>query len=305
MARKIAPSQINARVAARALKEAEKRLEQPPGDGKSPVFVDVRPKDIVTMPELFQPRRFSAGLRDVDPRHVKNLQTRITRKGELDPVLVVKLKGPVRSQWVCVDGHHRIEAYKRDMWKGTIRCEWFAGTIREAMDESLKRNEVAKLEIAQADKYEEAWRRTLNGWGSKSEVVKLTGTSEGLVAMMRRVVNADRDQTPKGQALRAELGSHLDELSWSRVRAAWVGLTPGEWSIEEEAAKLARILSKRLTDKLKDPAITAKALWIYDPDLCLALARELENEGKERREREQNEQDAADYEALNETHRAK
>jgi hypothetical protein len=39
------------------------------------------------------------------------------------------------------DGHHRIEAYKDRKWKAPIKCEWFAGSAQEAMDESLRRNE--------------------------------------------------------------------------------------------------------------------------------------------------------------------
>jgi hypothetical protein len=285
------PIIINARVAATALREAEEQLEQPPKTRKAPVYVQVKPADVVTMPELFQPRRFSAGLREVDPKHVKDLATRITRKGELDPVLVVHLKGPFRSRWVCVDGHHRVAAYKGLRRTETIKCEWFAGTLREATDESLQRNEVAKLAVPQADRFEEAWRRTLNGWGSKKEVVTLTGTSDGMVALMRRVMNAHKAQnTPKGQALRAELGSNLDTYSWSRVRAAWIGLTPGEWSIEEDAAKLARILSNRLTNKLsQNPEVTARALWIYDPDLCRNLVEALQNHMLDQAEKEREE----------------
>jgi hypothetical protein len=149
--------------------------------------------------------------------------------------------------------------------------------------------------VPQADRFEEAWRRTLNGWGSKKEVVTLTGTSDGMVAMMRRVMNAHKGQdTPKGQALRAELGPNLDTHSWSRVRAAWVGLTPGEWSIEEDAAKLARILSNRLTDKLsQNPEVTARALWIYDPNLCGNLVGALERHMREQADKEREEQELA------------
>jgi hypothetical protein len=285
------PIIINARVAAEALRGAEELLEQPPKSRNAPVHVHVKPKDIQTMQELFQPRRFSAGLREVDPKHVKDLATRITRKGELDPVLVVKLTGPYGSRWVCVDGHHRVAAYKSLRRTETIKCEWFAGTLREATDESLQRNEVAKLGVPQADRFEEAWRRTLNGWGSKRDVVTLTGTSDGMVAMMRRVMKYHWAQdTPKGQGLRAELGSDLRVHSWSRVRAAWVGLTPEEWSIEEEAAKLARILSNRLTNKLsQNPEVTARALWIYDPDLCGNLVGALQDHMREQAEKEREE----------------
>jgi len=290
VAKRIEASQINARVVAQALAEAEQRLVRPPGAHKGTVIVSVPPKEIIVQPELFQPRRFSAGLREVDPKHVKDLETRITRKGELDPVLVVKFKAPLGDRWVCVDGHHRLAAYQKLKRKEPIRCEWFAGSVREAADASLLRNEIAKLGVPQADRFEEAWRRVLNDWGSKKDIVTLTGTSDGMVALMRRVKKAFQLQDPKGQALRAELGHVLDTHSWSRVRAAWVGLTPTEWSIEEEAARLARILSNRLTNKLsKNPEVTARALYIYDPGLCSELVQALQKHIEEKVDEEREE----------------
>jgi hypothetical protein len=238
------------------------------------VYADLNVKQIKTRLELFQPRRFSAGLRAVDPRHVKALKTRIGRKGELDPVLVVRLG----DEWVCVDGHHRIAAYEQEKPNGTIiKCEWFRGSVIEAANESLRRNEVIKLPVNQSDRFEEAWRRTVNGWGSKREVSTLTGASSTMVAMMRRVVKQHREQsTPHGRELRTKLGSDLSTYSWSRVRSEWVGLTPTERDQQEEAAKLARLINNKLTNLLsRDAAVTAKALWLYDEDLCRELVDEL------------------------------
>jgi hypothetical protein len=279
------PSQINAATAAKALAQAEKELVKPPSeaegtqwvnithtDGK--VYVDLNVIQIKTRLELFQPRRFSAGLRAVDPRHVKALKTRIDRKGELDPPLVVK----IGMEWVCVDGHHRVAAYLKGKPNGTIiKCEWFRGSALEAANESLRRNEVIKLPVNQSDRFEEAWRRTVNGWGSKREVVELTGTSEGVVAMMRRVVKQHGEQsTLHGRELRAKLGPDLSTYSWSRVRAEWVGLTPTERDKQADAAKLARLINSKLTNLLSmDAAVTAEALWLYDEDLCRELVDEL------------------------------
>lgn len=288
-------SQINAKVVADALKEAEKKLEKP-SSTERPLYVKVKPADIKIRLELFQPRRFSAGLRDVDPKHVKDLAIRIARKGDLDPILVIKLAG----SWVIVDGHHRLAAYLSLKRKTAIKCEWFTGSVREAMDESLRRNELINLPISHGDKQEEAWRRTLNGWGSKSEVVQLTGVSEGIVAMMRRIVNQHRTQeTPSGKELRHKLGPSLSTYSWSRVRAEWVGLTPGEWSLEEAAAKLARNLSKRMTNTLSEnPAVTARALWIYDREMYPALISALQKHMKEQKEEERDLEDQAAYERI-------
>ena len=88
---------------ARALTEAEQQLKQPPSGKREKVFI--RPVQIVTRPELFQPRGFYKG--ELDAGFVKKLAGWIATKGELDPPLVVKLG----KKWVCVDGHHRIAAY--------------------------------------------------------------------------------------------------------------------------------------------------------------------------------------------------
>src|SRR4051812_20563507 len=87
---------------ANALRRAESELRQPEeNEGRD---IDVRPTDIETRTELFQPRMMTHSGREVDAKHVKKLSKRIGNKGTaLDPVVVVNLN----NRWVCVDGHHR------------------------------------------------------------------------------------------------------------------------------------------------------------------------------------------------------
>ena len=293
-------SKISVRDTAQALKIAEAQLERPETNG-SPVFVQVRPQDIRTRLELFQPRRPGYGTRTVDTKHVNKLATRIARKGELDPVLVVKLG----REWVVVDGHHRIAAYLKLKRTEPIRCEWFAGTVREATDESLRRNEKAHLEIDQGDKAEEAWKRTLLGWGSKAQVVNLTGCGEGTVAKMRRAVEWHRKQvsgaqrTPMGEKLRNALGDDLRVHSWNKVNGVLLDLTPKEWDMNDAAAKLARSLVTRMTTKLsEDPEVTARALWLYDRDMYPKLIEALQVYMREQQETERDAEDQAAYEKI-------
>jgi hypothetical protein len=86
------------------------------------------------------------------------------------------------------------------------------------------------------------------------------------------------------QTLKKRLERPLNTASWREVRALWLGLDDDDdWSVEEEAAKLARQLTNRMTDKLsRNPKVTAKALWLYDADLCAELARELDKEASNR-----------------------
>jgi hypothetical protein len=136
---------------AQALKEQMKIAERQrsakgrPADG----IVHIKPTSIKTRPELFQMREFSYGLRNVDNDHVKKLERAIGTAGELDPPVVIKLG----SEWVCVDGHHRIEAYKRSAGGKQIKCEWFGGTVREAVDESMRLNGKDRLNVPQRDRW--------------------------------------------------------------------------------------------------------------------------------------------------------
>jgi ParB/Sulfiredoxin domain len=256
---------------AEALQDAERDLELPPDSKQQDI--QIRPALIVTRPELFQPRGFSTRSA-LDIQHVTKLIKRIATKGELEPPLVVKLG----KEWVCVDGHHRIAAYVKHHgrdWQGKIRCQWFAGSIREAVDESVKRNDVVKLEMRRGDKYEAAWQRVVLDWGSKREIKEVTGVSDRLVGNMRAVVAAYKASDVMGRTLRSKLSS-LRNVTWSEARNAYLNLSPAEWNNREAAGKLARVIKKRLHGKLSEnKMVTALALAIYDPDLPGPLAAAL------------------------------
>jgi ParB-like nuclease domain len=176
---------------------------------------------------LFQPREFSYGARDVDPRHVGRLATLIKNLGELDPPIVVKLG----KRWVVVDGHHRIAAYQQQRWPDQIKCLWFRGTAQEAADESQRQNSKIKLEVPLADKQEAAWKRTLTdpkgGVWSRAYLSRLCGIAEGTIALMRRVAQRyyDKDdQSDWAQTFRREVG-RISECSWSTARLAFANVT--------------------------------------------------------------------------------
>jgi hypothetical protein len=255
-----------------AVKIAETQLNTDGHSQTKPAFVDLRPDQIEMRPELFQPREFSFGTKDTDKQYVKKLAGEIETAGQLDPILVIRLG----EAWVCVDGHHRARAYELKKWEGTIKCEWFGGSVREAVDEGMRRNRTVKLEVHRADRQEQAWKRVLLGWGSKSEIVRLCGVSEGIVAHMRRVKALANDPTEQGEAFRQRLGLSITEKSWSLARLAYEGAERKQIGIEELAGRLAREIGARLQGKLsEDPAVTARALAIYDPELPAPLTKEL------------------------------
>jgi hypothetical protein len=287
-------SKITVADTAKALQDAEARLERPEVSGGGPVYVQVKPKDIGECLELFQPRRPGYGTRTLETKYVNELATRITRKGELDPVLVVKLRNGLKREgheWIIVDGHHRRAAYLKLKRNEPITCEWFAGSAREATDEGLSRNEKIHLRVDQGDKAEEAWKRTLLGWGSKAEVVRITGCGEGTVAKMRRAAAwhqrhvTGAEKTPTGEKLHSAFPKGLRQHKWSEVNRVLLDLTPTAWDAHDAAVKLSRNLTMRMTNKLSEnPEVTAEALWLYDRTMCTelveALKKRIESEGK-------------------------
>ena len=218
----------------------------------------------------------------------------------------------------CVIVAPRQSSSRRDCRNGHPDCRCVPiqivalQTVREATDESLRRNEKTHLEVQQGDKAEEAWKRTLLGWGSKHEVVKLTGCGEGTVAKMRRANKCHRDYNKKpqsdadrlwGEKLRMQLGADLRAHAWNKVNGVLLDLTAKEWDMNDDAAKLARNITMRLTNKLsEDPEVTARALWLYDRDLCPKLIAALQEYIREQETEERDLEDQAAYEKLNETH---
>jgi hypothetical protein len=281
----------NAKAREEALAKAEKKLslQGHPGTKTGDVAtVSLKPNDVKAIPEIFQPREFTFGLRDTDKTHVTALKQEITIHGELHPPLVIKLK---RDGWVVVEGHHRIEAYKA-AGKGDqeIKCDWFYGTVRDAADAGLERNNIIKLNVKQPDRSEEAWKRVQLNWGSKQQIAKQCSVSPSLVAEMRRVVRLVQSESLEGAAFRkrlsegyygtplkedatpAEAVEHLKTLSWGIAGGLYRGVTKAQFDTDAEVMRLARAIQNRLEDALsKNPNITARALKLYDPTLPKAL----------------------------------
>jgi len=137
-------------------------------------------------------------------------------------------------------------------------------TTASLINESVRLNETIKLEVRRGGRYEAAWQRVVLEWGSKREITLLTGVSDGLVAMMRRVVKAYK----RGNKTLRERLPNLHTATWSEARAAYLDLTPAEWDHQKEAAKLARALRSRMEGRLSEnKLVTAYALHFYDPDL--------------------------------------
>jgi ParB-like chromosome segregation protein Spo0J len=209
---------------------------------------------IKTRPEIFQHRR-PAG--HASAAHVKELAA-VAKEHALEPILVW-WDG---RHWTCIDGHHRIEAYRKAGVSYEVPVKVFKGTPEEASLQAARGNSRAKLPMSPTEKLGAAWRIVTTTKASKHETADASGASERTVANMRRV----REKL-------LQLGQVPAELSWQAGRRLASGEAPNDevdWEarIEQEAQgmanKLLAALGKRGQQRVD---ALARALEIYSSRL--------------------------------------
>lgn len=137
---------------------------------------DIALASIVTKEALFQPRE------GIAERHVEDLQRTRKAVGDLDPILVMQV-GP---ETVLLDGHHRLEVYRRTPRPdGTIPARFFAGSLAEALDVAAAENGRTRLPMTLSERTNFAWMRTVLGVGSIASVARAAGIAERTVSTMR------------------------------------------------------------------------------------------------------------------------
>jgi len=217
-------------------------------DRKTRLKVD----DITTKESLFQPRE---GLNE---EHVETLR-RIRKDGrQLDHVLVIQI-GP---QTILLDGHHRLEAYRRHpAGDQCVPVEFFAGGLDEALDAAAEANTKVRLQMTAEERKNFAWRRTVLGIGSIKQVARVAGIGTRTVTTMRQV--RDRIANGGGPTPNTKPGFFG---TWREARKA-VREDTGEASfdydehMEQKARLLAADLYKRHgTAFTREPKMTALVL---------------------------------------------
>lgn len=242
---------LDALASLKAEQDASTSHERPPR-------VDL--KSIRTCPEVFQPR-------NVSEHHVSELAKAIKARGEVDPILVIKVGTGV----VVIDGHHRRAAYERAGVKSGIPVSYFEGTLDEAVLEAGKANTKLKLGMSSTERQDFAWRLVLMGKHSKREIVDSANVSNGQVGNMRKV--------------REELGARANDLHrWKDARRAADGLP--DWSETDDERQLrlqaladdyADRLAKTFGTKLaRNTEVAAMALEVHFGRKLPELLRELQ-----------------------------
>lgn len=245
------------------LKKAEATYASTPRSG--PIELKLPIASITEKPELFQPREFHYGTKPVDYDHVSKLQSELSIRGSLDPIHVIKLG----DEFICLDGHHRLEAYRRSR-KRTIRCVRYKGpSVREAIDATLRRNSYHQLPLSNSDRQEAAWRQVVSDWGSIQGISKGCGISTSQVSRMRKVKASWNETGPTGTRMNQKVPGGPQSVCWYKAQSVYNNQDEkGEVDIEEEAQRLARNLHSRMSNKLRrDPTISARALEIHCPEV--------------------------------------
>ena len=223
---------------------------------------------LATMPSMFQLR----GELQVDFRHRDRLcRALVVEGGDLPPILV----------WRCadkafvLDGHHRLEAYKKN-GLADIPVKWFDGSAEDAMLKAAQANSRDKLPMWDEAKRDAAWRMVC--WTtapSKRQIMLATGTSMATIGRMRRAwkqiqMQADSDVvTVKSWKTAQMLAKGFD------VNDAEHDHDEMERRCQEDARKLVKVFGRERM-KPKHALMLARALELAMgsgnvPNFCRVL----------------------------------
>lgn len=226
--------------------------------------------DVKLWPEVFQQRRPPKYASDA---HIRALASKAKASpvGVLDP-LTVWWDG---RRWACIDGHHRMEAYREaDVFQFPVVV--FEGSLEEALVLSAKANTRDKLQMNSGEKSNAAWHLVVATSLSKAALAEASGVSESQVANMRRV-----KETLRGKGV-----GNLEDIVWEAARRMAAGEDgTKEWDedanekrAQEMATKLHKALGKGSFSKIE---LFARALEIYSPLLAAGLATYWQEEAEE------------------------
>lgn len=203
---------------------------------------------------------------DLAKHHLSDLCRALKSVDHLEPVTVL----PCGDSFVLIDGHHRLEAYRRTKGRTEIPIRYFEGTPEEAILEACRANARAVLPMDNRQRQNLGWRLVLSGRYSKQQIATNAGISDGQVAAMRRAMRAlgaeAYDFDSWWHAKRAADGKRNEELSEDEM----------EMWIEEQAQSYADRMAKAFSTKMaNNPVIAARALEHYFgrklPDLLAEL----------------------------------
>lgn len=164
-------------------------------------------------PDVFQPRYFDDDSTGINSRdHVADLVKRLEREGALDSILVL----PMGDKAIVIDGHHRLEAYRKAK-KEKINVLVFSDDPQAARLASAHENHKIRLPMSLQERNQSAWKLVKEGkvpassskWiYSENQIKQATGASEGTIKNMRTIYKGfvEKDIDPPDSWITARNG---------------------------------------------------------------------------------------------------
>lgn len=246
-----------------ALRRIERQTEQVEAEPRH-----LAQQDLIELTQVFQIRDAK-----VDERHVSDLVKVLSIHGTIDPITVWRCGNAV----IVIDGHHRLEAYRRSNRKAAVPVTFFKGTVDDAIRLAETANGKLNLQVTYHERANYAWKLVVHadelGKLTKAQLTGRTTISKGTIDTMRKVAR--------------ELGARARQIrSWYEAQQEWKLGQGGDddrdynssWQ-EAEAMKLVDRLGAECGKTLaKRPEITAKAfrhiLGRMTPDIAVMMLEE-------------------------------
>jgi hypothetical protein len=181
------------------------------------------------------------------------------------------------SRWIVVDGHHRLEAYRRWAQSGAKRyeavkldVEVVAGNLNAALKRTASENSKARLQMTKAERLGRAWLLVIReAEGSVRHLAGITGASKSTVGNMYPVRDTLRARGMTDQG--------MIEKGWEDCYRAYRGQAevpegeePGDATV---AAWSGRIREHFGAFAGKHPEMFAKALAHYSREMVVEMIR--------------------------------
>lgn len=205
--------------------------------------------DIIECPEAFN-------VRGEDPaeHHLTELKRALERLTDLDPVLIL----PCGDSFVLIDGHHRLEAYRRDEERTDIPVRYFEGSIENAVLEAARINAKAVLPLNNQQRQNLAWRLVLTKRYSKAQLVEAAAVSYGQISNMRKAMKALNDD-----ANSYDNWWKAQQAAAGKLRKQDEDFDPEAWLREQAAAFADRMFKTYGTKLSRNPSLLALVLVDY------------------------------------------